>query len=168
MPWRRERGSFSLGSDKQLCHSVKVVSVLPLQRELLILAKLPENDRPTLWAAISIRATHLLNGDFKAFGRLYGQTINGVSIMPPAVYLKGHRGYSPRMVDFSQLHSLTTRENSADCLHRQEEPSWFVWKSYELKMPVEAGGFLVNCINYNGCSCNLRRLLQCPLERIDE
>jgi predicted nucleic acid-binding protein len=76
---------------ERLCRSVEVVSVLPPQGELSILRKLPENDRPLLWAAISVRATHLLSGDFKAFGRFYGQTINGVTIMPPAVYLKGHR-----------------------------------------------------------------------------
>lgn len=77
---------------ERLCRSVEVVSVLPPQGELSILAKLPENDRPILWAAISVRATHLLSGDFKAFGRFYRQTINGVSIMPPAAYLKKHRG----------------------------------------------------------------------------
>jgi len=77
---------------ERLCRSVEVVSVLPPQGELSILRKLPENDRPILWAAISVRATHLLSGDFKAFGRFYGQTINGVTIMPPAVYLKRHRG----------------------------------------------------------------------------
>ncbi len=76
---------------ERLCRSVEVVSVLPPQGALSILAKLPENDRPILWAAISVRASHLLSGDFKAFGRFYGQTINGVSIMPPAIYLKGHR-----------------------------------------------------------------------------
>ena len=76
----------------RLCHAVDVVSVLPPQGALSILAKLPENDRPILWAAISLRATHLLSGDFKAFGRFYGQTIEGVAIMPPAAYLKGHRG----------------------------------------------------------------------------
>jgi len=77
---------------ERLCRSVEVVSVLPPQGELSILATLPENDRPILWTAISVRVTHLLSGDFKAFGRLYGQTINGVTIMPPAVYLKGYRG----------------------------------------------------------------------------
>ena len=77
---------------ERLCQSVDVVSVLPPQGALSILAKLPENDRPILWAAISLRATHLLSGDFKAFGRFYGHTIEGVAIMPPAAYLKGHRG----------------------------------------------------------------------------
>ena len=77
---------------ERLCKSVKVVSVLPPQGESSILAKLPENDRPILWAATTVRATHLLSGDFKAFGRFYGQTIEGVAIMPPAKYLKGHRG----------------------------------------------------------------------------
>ncbi|MBK9949330.1 MAG: DNA-binding protein [Nitrospira sp.] len=88
--------NLSLGQQQaeleRLCHSVEVVSVLPPQGELSIMGKLPENDRPILWAAISVRATHLLSGDFKAFGRFYGQTINGVTIMPPAAYLKKHRG----------------------------------------------------------------------------
>ena len=75
---------------ERLCNSVEVVSVLPPQGKIPILVKLPENDRPILWAAISVRASHLLSGDFKAFGRFYGQTIEGVAIMPPAVYLKGH------------------------------------------------------------------------------
>lgn len=77
---------------ERLCQAVDVVSVLPPQGALSILAKLPENDRPILWAAISLRATHLLSGDFKAFGRFYGHTIEGVAVMPPAAYLKGHRG----------------------------------------------------------------------------
>ena len=77
---------------ERLCQAVDVVSVLPPQGALSILAKLPENDRPILWAAISLRATHLLSGDFKAFGRFYGHTIEGVAIMPPAAYLKGDRG----------------------------------------------------------------------------
>ncbi|MFN0071463.1 MAG: putative toxin-antitoxin system toxin component, PIN family [Chloroflexota bacterium] len=76
---------------EQLCKSIEVVSVLPLQGESPILVQLPENDRPILWAAITVRASHLLSGDFKAFGRFYGQTIEGVAIMPPAEYLKGHR-----------------------------------------------------------------------------
>lgn len=76
---------------ERLCRSVEVVSVLPPQGDLSVLSKLPENDRPILWAAISVRATHLLSGDFKAFSRFYGQTINGVTIMPPAVYLKRPR-----------------------------------------------------------------------------
>ena len=93
-----EEANRNLASEQQraelqrLCKSVEVVSVLPLQGESSILAKFPENDRPILWAAISVRATHLLSGDFKAFGRFYGQTIEGVAIMPPAEYLKGHRG----------------------------------------------------------------------------
>jgi hypothetical protein len=76
---------------EQMCKSIEVVTVLPLEGESPILAQLPENDRPILWAAITVRATHLLSGDFKAFGRFYGQTIEGVAIMPPAEYLKGHR-----------------------------------------------------------------------------
>ena len=75
----------------KLCEAVEVVSVLPPNKDVAILAELPESDRPILWAAISIRASHLLSGDFRAFGRLYGQTIEGVTIMPPAEYLKAKR-----------------------------------------------------------------------------
>ena len=77
---------------ERACQVIDVVSVLPPQGARSILAKFPEHDRPILWAAISLRATHLLSGDFKAFGRFYGQTIEGVAIMPPAAYLTGHRG----------------------------------------------------------------------------
>jgi predicted nucleic acid-binding protein len=56
-----------------------------------VLAGLPENDRPILWGAITGGATHLLSGDFKAFGKLYGSTVEGVLILPPAEYLTQHR-----------------------------------------------------------------------------
>ena len=36
--------------------------------------------------------THLRSEDFNAFGRFYGQAINGVTNMPPAVYLRGTEG----------------------------------------------------------------------------
>ena len=74
-----------------LCQSVEVVSVSLPEEEVAILAELPESDRPILWAAMSIHASHLLSGDFKAFGRFYGETIEGVTIMPPAEYLRKHR-----------------------------------------------------------------------------
>lgn len=56
-------------------------------------ATLPSNvnlvakDVPILLAAIEAGATHLLTGDRKHFGHLYGRTIAGVKILAPATYL---------------------------------------------------------------------------------
>ena len=44
---------------------------------------LPEKDRPVLASAIQHRCHALLTGDKTHFGRLYGQTIAGVSIHSP-------------------------------------------------------------------------------------
>ncbi|MEP7353595.1 MAG: PIN domain-containing protein [Acidobacteriota bacterium] len=54
-------------------------------------ADLPEKDRPILQVAITGRASHLITGDFKHFGRFFGQTIAGLQIMPPAEYLKSNK-----------------------------------------------------------------------------
>jgi predicted nucleic acid-binding protein len=47
---------------------------------------LPEKDRPILLAAIGARATHLLTGDVRHFGALYGRLILGVSVLRPGDY----------------------------------------------------------------------------------
>ena len=44
-------------------------------------------DVPILLAAIEAGATHLLTGDRKHFGHLYGKTVAGVRILAPATYL---------------------------------------------------------------------------------
>lgn len=44
---------------------------------------LPEKDRPVLASAIQHRCQALLTGDKTHFGRIYGQTIAGVSIHSP-------------------------------------------------------------------------------------
>ena len=50
---------------------------------------LVEKDAPILQAAIGVQATHLLTGDVKHLGHLFGVTVEGVLILPPAEYLKG-------------------------------------------------------------------------------
>ncbi len=50
---------------------------------------LPAKDQPILAAAILAKATHLLTGDARHFGPLYGRTIGGVLITRPAPYLQG-------------------------------------------------------------------------------
>lgn len=41
---------------------------------------LPAKDRPILEAAIAAGCTHLLTGDFKHFGPLFGRRIGGVKV----------------------------------------------------------------------------------------
>src|SRR3972149_6267279 len=48
---------------------------------------LPEKDRPILVAAVRAQATHLLTGDARHFGRLYGRVVGGVLILRPREFL---------------------------------------------------------------------------------
>lgn len=60
----------------------------PQQGALPAGVALVAKDAPILLAAIEARATHLLTGDRAHFGALYGKTVGGVKILPPAEYLK--------------------------------------------------------------------------------
>lgn len=48
---------------------------------------LPDDDLPILLSAIEARASHLITGDFRHFGRFFWSEIAGVRIIPPAEYL---------------------------------------------------------------------------------
>jgi predicted nucleic acid-binding protein len=50
--------------------------------------ELPDKDRPILLAAIAGGATHLLTGDVRHFGSLYGRTVCGILVLAPADYLR--------------------------------------------------------------------------------
>lgn len=45
-------------------------------------------DQPILAAAITGKATHLITGDYKDFGKYFNKKIEGILILPPAEYLK--------------------------------------------------------------------------------
>jgi predicted nucleic acid-binding protein len=79
---------------EQLCASMEMVPAAPSESLHSPGFELPDSDRPILMAAISARATHLLTGDVKDFGRYYGQTLEGVLILPPAMYMRMRRGGS--------------------------------------------------------------------------
>jgi uncharacterized protein len=49
---------------------------------------LPEKDWPILGGAIAAKATHLITGDLKHFGRYFGKQIHGILVLPPADYLR--------------------------------------------------------------------------------
>jgi hypothetical protein len=59
---------------------VSYVGQVP-EAPLLFEAGLPDKDKPILGAAISARCSHLLTGDKKDFGHLYGKAIQGVTII---------------------------------------------------------------------------------------
>jgi predicted nucleic acid-binding protein len=50
---------------------------------------LPEKDRPIFKAAVAAGATHLLTGDLRHFGSLFGERVEGVLVLPPGEYLRG-------------------------------------------------------------------------------
>ena len=50
--------------------------------------RLAEKDAPILLSAIAANATHLLTGDLKDFGRLFGKRVGGVLIQTPGDYLR--------------------------------------------------------------------------------
>ena len=59
----------------------KCLRVLPMVRNFE--AGLPLKDVPILGGAIAGHATHLLTGDERDFGKLWGQSIQGVKIVSP-------------------------------------------------------------------------------------
>lgn len=58
------------------------LAVLPVGVELVA------KDTPILLAAIEAGATHLLTGDRRHFGHLYGKSVSGAKILMPAKYLQ--------------------------------------------------------------------------------
>ena len=53
--------------------------------------RLVDKDQPILLAAIAGRATHLLTGDHRHFGHLYGTSVSAVAVLRPAQYLASRR-----------------------------------------------------------------------------
>lgn len=70
----------------QLMAGVRLVADDP-EHDLPAGSALRVKDRPILGAAIAAGATHLITGDRRDFGELYGETIAGVLILPPRDYL---------------------------------------------------------------------------------
>ena len=56
--------------------------------------QLPDKDMPILVAAIESGATHLITGDKRHFGFLFGQRVNGVLVCTPRFYLKDRENHT--------------------------------------------------------------------------
>ena len=77
----------------KLLESMTVVGEAP---ERALQVELAAKDRPILAAAIEARASYLLTGDLRDFGRFLGQSVEGVRIVQPAGYLRNPGGPATR------------------------------------------------------------------------
>lgn len=91
---RRNLGSKDqLGRLQQLLMDVKISDVRASQKDRAEIEEsgLPEKDLPILEAAAGSQATHLITGDRKHFGHLYGSRVAGAQILRPADYVAYRR-----------------------------------------------------------------------------
>jgi len=70
-----------------LVSQVSLINILPIV-EISRDVGLREKDLPILKAAIFVKASHLVTGDKRDFGKYFNQTIQGVLILTPADYLR--------------------------------------------------------------------------------
>jgi len=99
--------AFALGEARRnlLIHAPSAASLLDeLSAQVVVLSEaappltvpgdvgLPGKDEPILAAAVVSGCTHLLTGDTRHFGSLYGRMIHGVLVLTPAQYFARRRG----------------------------------------------------------------------------
>jgi predicted nucleic acid-binding protein len=75
---------------RRLMRTVRLIPIANM-KDYPEAAALPEKDRAVLLGAIHLKATHLISGDKKHFGPLYGQIVHGVRITPPSEILSYFR-----------------------------------------------------------------------------
>jgi|SRR6516162_9702763 predicted nucleic acid-binding protein len=87
-----EEAAINLAQDIQKRRLEKLAVAIeffePISRALPQNLTLPEKDVPILLAALSARATHLITGDVRHFGRYFGRSIEGMLVLPPGDYLR--------------------------------------------------------------------------------
>jgi predicted nucleic acid-binding protein len=84
--WRNLAAKFPDGVKvlERLLNKCEMISQLAPDAE----AGLPLKDVPILGGAIAGHATHLLTGDERDFGKLWGSTIQGVKILSPRMLVE--------------------------------------------------------------------------------
>lgn len=82
---------------EELLEAVHVSNALadPAEHPEISAADLPEKDLPILRAAVASGATHLLTGDRKHFGHLFGEHLAGVLVVRPADHLAARDSPDP-------------------------------------------------------------------------
>jgi uncharacterized protein len=75
---------------ERLARLARSVEIVPeaLGNSLPRGVELAEKDAPILLAAIEARATHLLTGDVRDFGRYFGKRLGGVLVSTPGEYVR--------------------------------------------------------------------------------
>jgi uncharacterized protein len=87
--YAREEARVNLPERSQLTRLTKLLQQVQIVDRLAPLPthiQLAEKDQPILQAAIGGNATHLLTGDKRDFGHLFGKRVGEVLIIPPAEY----------------------------------------------------------------------------------
>ena len=76
---------------EELLEAVRISNLLadPAGRPGIEASGLPEKDLPILRAAVAANATHLVTGDRKHFGALFGKKVAGVLVVRPADHPAG-------------------------------------------------------------------------------
>jgi len=82
----------SIAALDELSARMTITSALPGKSALPGGLAVAEKDRPILAAAAAALCTHLLTGDTRHFGSLYGGKLQGVLIVTPAQYLRKREG----------------------------------------------------------------------------
>jgi len=86
-----EEARRNLSDDEQLERLqalVRRLSIVPeSDLELPTNVKIQEKDQPILQAAIASKASHLITGDRRDFGRYFGKQVAGIWVMRPRQYL---------------------------------------------------------------------------------
>jgi predicted nucleic acid-binding protein len=87
-----EEASINLAQDVQKRRLEKLTAAIeffePISRALSQDLTLPDKDVPILRAAVAARATHVITGDVRHFGRYFGKSIEGMLVSPPGDYLR--------------------------------------------------------------------------------
>jgi predicted nucleic acid-binding protein len=83
------RRNVANNSQLERLNGLSITLIVPVwtQADLPQGVLIANKDLPILLDAINSQSTHLLTGDKKHFGPLFGQLIGGVLIQPPADYL---------------------------------------------------------------------------------
>lgn len=73
---------------EELIALLELVSGVTLDEAFFDTLDLRQKDWPILGGAIAGRASHLITGDRRDFGPLFGREVGGVMIVPPGDYLR--------------------------------------------------------------------------------
>jgi uncharacterized protein len=87
-----EEAAINLAQEVQKRRLEKLAAAIeffePISRALSQDLTLPDKDVPILLAAVAARATHLITGDVRHFGRYFGKSIEGMLVSRPRDYLR--------------------------------------------------------------------------------